>query len=90
MQTVGDLHQSMQAALAHQDAFSVLNVHLDSLDVSPALKRLATRMSKVIEEEQAARNPSSIASMDAAGRLWVVVSLIIARRLAVRPGHDSV
>lgn len=48
VQTMGDLRQSMQAALAHQDAFSVLNVHLDSLDVSPALKRLATRMSKVI------------------------------------------
>ena len=48
VETMGDLKQSMQAALAHQDAFSVLNVHLDSLDVSPALKRLAARMSKVI------------------------------------------
>ena len=46
--TMGDLKQSMQAALANQDAFSILNVHLDSHDVSPALKRLADRMSKVI------------------------------------------
>lgn len=48
VRTMGDLKQSMQAALAQQDAFSVLNVHLDSHDVSPALQRLATRMSKQI------------------------------------------
>ena len=46
--TVGDLHQSMQAALAHQDAFSLLNVHLQPDDISPALNRLADRMSQVI------------------------------------------
>ena len=46
--TMGDLKQSMQAALAHRDAFSVLNVHLDKLDVSPALQRLAARLSKRI------------------------------------------
>jgi indolepyruvate decarboxylase len=44
--TVGDLHQSMKAALAHKDAFSILNVHLEPTDISPALKRLASRMSK--------------------------------------------
>ena len=48
VETVGDLHQSMQAALAHQDAFSILNVHLEPDDISPALERLASRMSKVI------------------------------------------
>ncbi|MFO1092646.1 MAG: thiamine pyrophosphate-binding protein [Planctomycetaceae bacterium] len=46
--TMGDLKQSMQAALAHRDAFSILNVHLDKLDVSPALQRLAARLSKRI------------------------------------------
>jgi indolepyruvate decarboxylase len=44
--TVGELQQSMQAAIAHQDAFSILNVHLEPHDVSPALKRLAAKMSK--------------------------------------------
>jgi indolepyruvate decarboxylase len=48
VRTVGDLHQSMQAALAHQDAFSILNVHLRPDDISPALARLAARMSKRI------------------------------------------
>jgi indolepyruvate decarboxylase len=46
--TVGELHQSMKAALAHKDAFSILNVHLDPADVSPALRRLASRMAKQI------------------------------------------
>jgi len=46
VRTYGELQQSMQAALAHQDAFSILNVHLDPTDVSQALERLAARMSK--------------------------------------------
>jgi indolepyruvate decarboxylase len=46
--TVGDLQKSMRAALANQGAFSLLNVHLESTDVSPALRRLAERMSKQI------------------------------------------
>ena len=46
--TEGDLDQSLKAALAHQDAFSILNVHLDPFDVSPALKRLGERLSKKI------------------------------------------
>jgi indolepyruvate decarboxylase len=46
--TFGELQQAMKAALAHQDAYSILNVHLKSDDVSPALKRLAERMSKQI------------------------------------------
>lgn len=44
--TVGDLHQSMKAAMASQDAFTILNVHLDPYDTSPALKRLGERMGK--------------------------------------------
>jgi indolepyruvate decarboxylase len=48
VRTVGELQQAMQAALAHQDSFSILNVHLEPTDVSPALRRLAERMSKQI------------------------------------------
>lgn len=46
--TERDLDQSLNAALANTDAFSLLNVHLDPLDVSPALKRLGERLSKRI------------------------------------------
>ncbi|MCA9112664.1 MAG: alpha-keto acid decarboxylase family protein, partial [Planctomycetaceae bacterium] len=46
--TVGELHQSMKAALANEDAFTILNVHLRPDDISPALDRLAKRMSKTI------------------------------------------
>jgi len=46
--TVGELHQSMAAAIAHEDAFSLLNVHLAPDDISPALSRLASNMAKTI------------------------------------------
>ncbi|WP_437229954.1 alpha-keto acid decarboxylase family protein [Planctomicrobium sp. SH661] len=46
VRTFGELQQSMKAALAHQDAYSILNVHLEPNDVSPALERLAENMSK--------------------------------------------
>ncbi len=48
VRTVGELQQAMKAALANQDAFSLLNVHLAPDDISPALARLAKRMSKSI------------------------------------------
>jgi indolepyruvate decarboxylase len=48
VRTEGELDQSLNAALAHQDAFSLINVHLDPFDVSPALKRLGERLSKRI------------------------------------------
>ena len=40
----GDLEKVFKAAFANQDSFSLVNVHLDKLDVSPALKRLAARL----------------------------------------------
>lgn len=46
--TERDLDKALKAALANQDKFSILNVHLDSHDISPALQRLAERMSKTI------------------------------------------
>lgn len=44
--TEGELDQSLNAALANQEAFSLLNVHLEPDDISPALKRLAEGLSK--------------------------------------------
>lgn len=44
--TEGDLEKAFRAALANVDSFSILNVHLDKLDVSPALKRLAARLAE--------------------------------------------
>ncbi len=44
--TEDDLEKAMKAAFANQDSFSLLNVHLDKLDVSPALKRLAERLAR--------------------------------------------
>jgi indolepyruvate decarboxylase len=48
VRTVRDLRQSLEAALAKQDSFSILNVHLRKDDISPALSRLAARMAKTI------------------------------------------
>ena len=39
------------AALANTESFSLLNVHLDPLDRSPALERLASRLTKIVLAE---------------------------------------
>ncbi len=44
--TEGELDQALNAALGNQTAFSLLNVHLEPDDISPALKRLAEGLSK--------------------------------------------
>ncbi|HBL47996.1 MAG TPA: preprotein translocase subunit Tim44, partial [Planctomycetaceae bacterium] len=44
--TEGDLEKALKAALANKDSLSVINVHLKPTDVSPALTRLADKMSK--------------------------------------------
>jgi indolepyruvate decarboxylase len=46
--TEGDLDKALRAALENHDSFSLLNIHLDPLDISPALERLAKRLSKKI------------------------------------------
>ena len=46
--TEGELEVALNAALANQDSFSLLNIHLGKLDISPALERLAERLSKKI------------------------------------------
>lgn len=48
VQTEGDLDKALNAALANRDRFSLLNIHLDSTDISPALSRLAKTLSKRI------------------------------------------
>ncbi|WP_166831464.1 alpha-keto acid decarboxylase family protein [Thalassoroseus pseudoceratinae] len=44
--TEGELEKAIQAALANTDSFSLLNIHLEPHDTSPALQRLAARMSE--------------------------------------------
>jgi indolepyruvate decarboxylase len=44
--TEGELDQALKAALNNEDNFSLLNIHLDPNDISPALSRLAKRLSK--------------------------------------------
>ena len=46
VRTEGDLEKAFSAALGNRDSFSLLNVHLDPHDISPALNRLAQRLSK--------------------------------------------
>ena len=41
-----DLDAALDAAAAHTESFCLLDVHLDSLDASPALRRLTERLSK--------------------------------------------
>jgi indolepyruvate decarboxylase len=46
VRTEGDLDKALNAALANSDRFSLLNVHLDPKDISPALARLGESLSK--------------------------------------------
>ena len=46
VRTHGELRKSLKAAAENDDSFSLLNVHLDAWDTSPALKRLGERMGK--------------------------------------------
>jgi indolepyruvate decarboxylase len=46
--TEGDLEKALNAALANSDRFSLLNLHLEPTDISPALSRLAKTLSKRI------------------------------------------
>lgn len=48
VRTEDELESAFAAALENQDSFTLINVHLDPYDVSPALKRLADRLSERI------------------------------------------
>jgi indolepyruvate decarboxylase len=47
--TVGQLDEGLKAALEFTEGFSLLNVHLDPYDRSPALDRLTKRLSKIVD-----------------------------------------
>ncbi len=51
VRTVGELDSGLQAALSCTQGFSLLNVHLDPYDRSPALERLASRLSKIVDSK---------------------------------------
>ena len=46
VRTEGELDAALNAALVNTSSFSLINVHLDKMDRSPALERLATRLAK--------------------------------------------
>lgn len=46
VRTEGELDQALKAAINNEDTFSLLNIHLEQNDISPALSRLAKRLSK--------------------------------------------
>ena len=46
---MGELDRALEAALRTSTSFSLINVHLDPYDRSPALERLAQRLSKIVE-----------------------------------------
>jgi indolepyruvate decarboxylase len=48
VRTVGELDAALAAALANTAGYSLLNVHLDPYDRSPALERLASRLSRLV------------------------------------------
>ncbi len=48
VRTVGELDRAMEKAVANVKCFSLINVHIDPYDRSPALDRLAQRLSKIV------------------------------------------
>jgi len=49
IRTAGELEAGLRTALSNTESFSLLNVHLDPYDRSPALERLANRLSKIVD-----------------------------------------
>ncbi len=48
VRTVEELDAALRASLANTAGYSLLNVHLDPYDRSPALERLASRLSRIV------------------------------------------
>ena len=46
--TVGELDSALKAAIANVQSFSLINVHIDPYDRSPALDRLAQKLSAIV------------------------------------------
>ena len=51
VRTVAELDAALAAALRQADGYSLLNVHLDRYDRSPALERLSQRLSKIVANQ---------------------------------------
>jgi indolepyruvate decarboxylase len=51
VRTVGELDNALRAAVDNLASFSLINVHVDPYDRSPALDRLAQRLSKFVTAE---------------------------------------
>jgi indolepyruvate decarboxylase len=47
--TVRDLRQALKASLANRESFSIIDIHLDPYDISPALQRLGEKLGKRIK-----------------------------------------
>jgi indolepyruvate decarboxylase len=58
VRTVGELDAALEAAFQNVDSFSLLNVHLDRYDRSPALERLANKLSKLVSSRGEAGSSS--------------------------------
>jgi TPP-dependent 2-oxoacid decarboxylase len=52
VRTVGELDRALAKAVANVKCFSLINVHIDPYDRSPALDRLAQRLSKIVTASQ--------------------------------------
>lgn len=48
VRTEGELDRALERAVANRGSFTLLNVHLDPMDRSPALERLAAKLSKIV------------------------------------------
>ncbi len=51
VRTVAELDAALAAALQQAEGYSLLNVHLDRYDRSPALERLSQRLSKIVTNQ---------------------------------------
>lgn len=51
VKTVADLDEGLARARENTKGFSILNVHLEPTDQSPALRRLTSRMSKMVDKK---------------------------------------
>jgi indolepyruvate decarboxylase len=48
VRTEGELDEALARALDNTSSFTLLNVHLDRMDRSPALGRLAQKLSEIV------------------------------------------
>jgi indolepyruvate decarboxylase len=49
VKSVGELDSALRAAQGNEGSFSLINVHLDPYDRSPALERLAQKLSQIVK-----------------------------------------